>query len=87
MTTIALSYSKSLLEGLFSILKIVFGGVKKTLQGMMIGLMIARQTQANHYIAQQISKYEYNGQEYHRILHELNQSTCLLYTSDAADDA
>tara|TARA_B100000085_G_scaffold51411_1_gene44741 strand:+ start:341 stop:502 length:162 start_codon:yes stop_codon:yes gene_type:complete len=42
---------------------------------MMIGLMIARQTQANHYVAQQISKYEYNGQEYHRILHELNQST------------
>jgi len=75
MTTIALNYSKSLLEGLFSILKIVFGGVKKTLQGMMIGIMIARQTQANHYVAQQISKYEYNGQEYHRILHELNQST------------
>ena len=42
---------------------------------MMIGIMIARQTQANNYIAQQISKYEYNGQEYHRILAALNKKT------------
>lgn len=68
MTTIALNYSRSLLS-------ILFNGVKKTLQGMMIGIMIARQTQANHYVAQQISKYEYGGQEYYRILADLNRST------------
>lgn len=68
MTTIALNYSKSLLEGLI-------GSVKKTLQGIMIGIVIARQTQANEYVARQISRYEYNGDNYWQILHELNAKT------------
>jgi hypothetical protein len=68
MTTIALNYSKSLLEGLF-------GSVKKTIQGVMIGMMIARQTQANQEVARQVSKYEYNGKNYWQILHQLNAAT------------
>ena len=68
MTTIALNYSKSLLEGLL-------GSVKKTLQGIMIGMMIARQTQANQEVARQVSKYEYNGKNYWQILHQLNAAT------------
>ena len=68
MTTIALNYSKSLLEGLL-------GGVKKTIQGVMIGMMIARQTQANQEVARQVSKYEYNGKNYWQILHQLNAAT------------
>jgi hypothetical protein len=68
MTTIALNYSKSLLEGLI-------GSVKKTFQGVMIGMMIARQTQANEQVARLISKYEYNGSDYWPILHDLNAKT------------
>lgn len=68
MTTIALNYSKSLLEGLF-------GSVKKFLQGIMIGMMIARQTQANQKVAEEVSRYEYNGQNYWQILHQLNAAT------------
>tara|TARA_B100000902_G_scaffold3675_1_gene4701 strand:+ start:23597 stop:23752 length:156 start_codon:yes stop_codon:yes gene_type:complete len=41
----------------------------------MIGMMIARQTQANQKVAEQISKYEYNGENYWQILHELNAAT------------
>ena len=68
MTTLVLNYSTSLLEGLWS-------GVKKTLQGIMLGYAIARQTQANRYVAEQISRYEYNGENYWVILNDLNQKT------------
>jgi hypothetical protein len=41
----------------------------------MIGMMIARQTQANQLVAEQVSKYEYNGKNYWQILHQLNAAT------------
>ena len=50
-------------------------GLKKTLQGFMIGWMVARQTQANRYAAEQISRYEYNGENYWQILSDLNSKT------------
>ena len=68
MTTLVLNYSQSLLEGLWS-------GLKKTLQGFMIGWMVARQTQANRYATEQISRYEYNGENYWQILSDLNSKT------------
>ncbi len=68
MTTLVLNYSQSLLEGLWS-------GLKKTLQGFMIGYMIARQTSANRYVAEQLCKYEYNSQDYWKILSDLNSKT------------
>ena len=68
MTTLVLNYSQSLLEGLWR-------GFKNTLKGMMIGYMIARQQSANRYVAEQVSKYEYNGKDYWVILNDLNQKT------------
>ena len=68
MTTIALNYSTKILEGSWNV-------VKKTLQGIMLGYAIARQTQANRYVAEQISRYEYNGENYWVILNDLNQKT------------
>ena len=68
MTTLVLNYSQSLLEGLWR-------GFKNTLKGMMIGYMIARQQSANRYVAEQVSKYEYNGKDYWVILNDLNKKT------------
>ena len=68
MTTLVLNYSQNLLEGFFRVLK-------KTLQGIMLGYAIARQTQANRYVADQISRYEYNGKDYWVILNDLNKKT------------
>ena len=67
MTTVALNYSKSLLEGLWV-------GLKKTLQGIMIGYMLARQASANRVVAQQlIDTGEYRQDQYHEVLNRLNQ--------------
>jgi len=68
MTTIALNCSTKILEGSLNV-------VKKILHGMMIGWMISRQTQANKAVAEQISKYEHNGENYWDILNELNAKT------------
>ena len=68
MTTLVLNYSQSLLEGFRN-------GLKKTLQGIMLGYAIARQQQANQRVAEQISRYEYNGQNYWVILNDLNAKT------------
>ena len=66
MTTIAMNYSKSLLEGLWV-------GLKKTLQGIMIGYMLARQTSANRVVAQQlIDTGEYRQDQYYEVLNRLN---------------
>ncbi len=78
MTAIALNYSKSLIEGFLAVLKIVLNGAKKTLQGIMIGWLIARQTQANTHVARLlIDSGEYNRSEhtYHTILADLNRKT------------
>jgi hypothetical protein len=43
---------------------------------MMIGYMIARQTQANRHIAEQLCRYgEYRHDEYWNLLSDLNQKT------------
>ena len=68
MTTLVINYSTSLLEGFWS-------GLKGTLKAVMIGYMIARQTSANRYVAEQLSKYEYNGENYWVILNDLNKKT------------
>ena len=74
MTALALqslSFSTKVLEKVGTILK-------KTLHGIMVGWLVARQTQANRYVAQQLiqsgeySKGEYN---YYTLLAELNQKT------------
>ena len=67
MTTIALNYSKSLLEGLWT-------GLKNTLQGIMVGYILARQAQANQHVAQQlINCGKYRQEDYHNLLAELNR--------------
>ena len=87
MTTIALSYSKSLLEGLYGVLKIVGRGGKKTLQGIMIGYMIARQTEANKLVAQQmINAGEYRQSDYWVLLNDLNTRTIQSIHKEFKDD-
>jgi len=69
MTTLVLNYSTSLLERFWS-------GLKRTLQGVMIGYMISRQTQANYHVAQMlINAGEYRQDEYYNLVHQLNQKT------------
>ena len=68
MTTAILNYSTSLID-------VIIRGLKNTLKGMMIGYMVARQTQANRNVASFISKYEYNGENYWVILNDLNKKT------------
>lgn len=69
MTTIALNYSTKILEGSWNV-------VKKTLQGMMIGYMIARQTEANRVVVQQlINAGEYKQDMYWTLLQDLNYKT------------
>lgn len=69
MTALALNYSQSLLNGIWSVLK-------KTLQGIMIGYMVGRQTQANQKVAQfLIDCGEYRQSEYYVLLADLNHKT------------
>lgn len=69
MTTLVLNYSTNLLERFSS-------GLKKALQGVMIGYMISRQTQANYHVAQMlIDAGEYRQDQYYNLVHELNQKT------------
>ena len=69
MTALVLNYSQSLLEGFWN-------GLKKTLQGFMIGWMIARQTQANQHVADiMIRAGEYKEADYHWLLSNLNAKT------------
>ena len=65
MTEIALNYSRSLLEGFW-------GGLKTTLQGIMVGWIIARQTQVNQMIARRIATTEI---PYGEALEKLNTDT------------
>ena len=78
MTAIALNYSKSLIEGFLAVLKIVLNGAKKTLQGIMVGWMIARQTQANTHIARMLiesGEYKSGDHNYYTLLADLNRKT------------
>ena len=80
MTTMVLNYSQSLLEGLWS-------GLKKTLQGVMIGYMIARQTEANRMVAQQlVNAGEYRQSDYWSLLNDLNARTIQSIHKEFKDD-
>ena len=69
MTALALNYSQSLFNGFWRVLK-------KSIQGIMIGYMVARQTQANHHVAQLlINSGEYRQEDYYNLVHQLNQKT------------
>lgn len=69
MTTLVLNYSQSLLERALS-------GLKKTLQGFMVGWMIARQTSVNSTVAEQLIRAgEYQNEDYHWLLADLNART------------
>lgn len=69
MTALALNYSQSLFNGFWRVLK-------KSIQGIMIGYMIARQTQANQHVAQLLIRAgEYRQQDYYNLVHQLNQKT------------
>jgi hypothetical protein len=50
--------------------------LKKTLEGMMVGYMIGRQTSANRHVAQQlINVGEYKQDEYYNLVASLNTKT------------
>ena len=80
MTTLVLNYSQSLLERFFS-------GLKKTLQGVMIGWMIARQSAANASIAEtMIRAGEYRDEDYHWLLADLNARTIASIKKEFTND-
>jgi len=69
MTALALNYSQSLFNGFWRVLK-------KTLQGIMVGYLVARQTQANQHVAQiLINAGEYRQEDYYVLLADLNHKT------------
>ena len=54
----------------------VWSAIKKTLEGMMVGYMIGRQTSANRHVAQQlINVGEYKQDEYYNLVASLNTKT------------
>jgi len=66
MTALALNYSQNLFNGIWSVLK-------KTLQGMMFGWLMARQNQANYYIARELlHEYAREGHSVESLHAELN---------------
>ena len=66
MTTLVLNYSQSLLNGTLSFFK-------KALQGMMIGIAISRQCEANKYVAEQMVRTgDWSQDDYYVILQDLN---------------
>lgn len=75
----SLNYSTNLLE-------VVVGFFKKLFQGMMLGIMIARQTQANQHTASLLCKYEYAENDYNVILADLNAKTIAQLRKEFGDD-
>lgn len=67
MTTIALNYSQSLLNGFWRVFKNI-------LRGVMIGWIMARQAKANEYIARQMI-HEYRGHTVESLTNELNSKS------------
>jgi hypothetical protein len=67
MTALALNYSQNLL-------KVIWGSVKKTLQGIMMGYVLARQYQANEYVARKLI-HDYPGHTVSSLHHMLNQKS------------
>ena len=75
----SLNYSTNLLEA-------VTGFFKKLFQGVMLGIMISRQTQTNQYTAAQLCKYEYAENDYHWVLADLNARTIAQLRKEFGDD-
>ena len=67
MTTIALNYSQSLLNGFWKVFKNI-------LHGIMVGWIMSRQAKANAYIAGQMI-HEYPGHTVESLTHELNSKS------------
>ena len=87
MTTIALNYSTKALALTNHVVKVIARGVKKTLQGIMIGYMIARQTEANKLVAQQlVDAGEYRQHDYWTILNDLNARTIASINKEFGND-
>ena len=68
--TLSLSYSQRIVE-------LLWGGLKNTLRSIALGIILARQTQANTYIVKELMKSgEYKrGHTEISLLYELNQKT------------
>ena len=68
--TLSLSYSQRIIE-------LLWGGLKNTLRSIALGIILARQTQANTYIVKELMKSgEYRkGDSEAYLLHELNRKT------------
>ena len=61
----------------------VWLAIKKTLEGMMIGYMIGRQTSANRHVAQQlINVGEYRQDDFYDLVSQLNAKTIASIKSD-----
>ena len=66
MTTIALNYSQNLLNSILRVFTNIFKGV-------MLGYIMARQSQANHHIARlMVHEYRQEGHTVESLTHELN---------------
>ena len=66
MTEKTLNYSRNLFE-------VFWSGLKKSLEGMMIGWMLSRSQSANRYVAQQLIDIgEYRSDQYYEVLREIN---------------
>jgi hypothetical protein len=70
MTALALNYSQKL----WHLIEVVFNGLKKTLQGMMVGYILARQNQANFDLARRML-HEYPEHTLASLHAELNRKT------------
>lgn len=54
----------------------VWNAVKKTFQGILIGIAISRQCEANRYVAEQMVRTgDWNKDDYYVILQDLNQKS------------
>lgn len=70
MTALALSYSQKL----WHLIEVVFNVVKKTLEGIMLGYILARQNSANLDLARRML-HEYPGHTVESLHAELNRKT------------
>lgn len=70
MTALALNYSQKLTH----LIEVVLKAVKKTLEGIMVGYILARQNQANFDLARRML-HEYPGHTVESLHAELNRKT------------
>jgi hypothetical protein len=78
MTTLVLQSQNFLWKNLRSLLE----GTKKTLSGIMLGYILARQNQVNYQVAMQM-RHEYPNMTVEQIHAELNRKTLESVTKNA----